>query len=157
MQRREFIGGILWPTLFGRLGFAEGTDKTLLALAQVVIPDRDSEVWKSGEVALAMVDEFENLRSAERDLIATTLKSLNEAANSQGSTDFQALSLRARTKLVKKQIELSAEVKQGFTMVRAAALKFFYGSSVGHKRTGYRETNQFEGYPEHVQTAETWE
>jgi hypothetical protein len=132
-------------------------EKTLLALAQVVIPDRDPKVWSSGNVAVALVDEFENLNRIQKDLIARTLKALNDAARSQESKDFHELSLHLRTTLVKQQIEFSEEVRQGFRTVRSAALNCFYGSSIGYQRTGYLETNQFEGYPEHVPSSETWE
>jgi hypothetical protein len=157
MQRREFIGGILWSGLFARLGFAEGLDKTLLALAQVIVPDRDPAVWVSSDVAEALFGGIERLGSNGKDQIAATLKSLNEAATRQEGEEFHELSLQLRTTLVRKEIELSEEVRQGFTAIRAAALKCFYSSHIGHQRTGYRETSQFEGYPEYVQMAATWE
>jgi hypothetical protein len=157
MQRREFIGGILWTTLFARLGFAEGLDKTLLALAQVIIPDREPAVWISSDVAEALVGEIEKLESPRKDQIAATLTTLNEAARRKERQDFHELSLQLRTALVKEQTDLSEEVTLGFAAVRAASIKCFYSSSIGHQRTGYRETDQFKGYPEYCQTAETWE
>jgi hypothetical protein len=157
MQRREFIGGILWSTLFARLGFAQGLDKTLLSLAQVIIPDRKPEVWVSSDVATALAEEIERLPDPQKAQIITTLNSLDSVASSQKGKNFHKLSLHLRTSLVKEQIKNSDELKQGFTTVRAAAIKCFYGSSLGHQRTGYRKTNQFEGYPEHQQGAETWE
>ena len=157
MQRREFIDGIIGTALFARLGFAEGQDKTLLALAQVIIPDREPAVWKTGDVAVALIGEIEKLKPPRRKQIAAALKALNEAANVQKGEDFHKLSPQVRTALVKKQTDLSDEVRQGFTTIRVAALKCFYGSDIGRRRTGYHETNQFEGYPEHVRSAETWE
>lgn len=157
MQRREFIGGILGTTLFSRLGFAKGLDETLLALAQVIIPDRDPTVWVSSDVAAALVEEIEKLEGAQRAQIETTLRTLNMIATRQEGEDFHELSLQLRTTLVKEQIDLSEEVKQGFTTIRTAALKCFYSSGIGHQRAGFRETNQFKGYPESVQKAETWE
>jgi len=157
MQRREFIGGILWSTLFARLGFAEGLDKTLLALAEVIIPDREPAVWISSGVAEALVGEIEKLEAPRKDQMAATLTTLNEAATRKEGRDFHELSLQFRTGLVKEQTDLSEEVRQGFMTIRAAAIKCFYSSSIGHQRTGFRETSQFKGYPECVETAETWE
>lgn len=157
MQRREFIGGILWSSLCARLGFAEGLDKTLLALAHAIVPDRDPAVWVSSPVAEDLAGEMEKLGSPERSQIATTLKSLNGTAVRQEGKDFHELPLQLRTTLVKREIERSEEVRQGFTFIRAAALRCFYSSDLGFQRTGYRETSQFEGYPEYVQMAETWE
>jgi len=157
MRRREFIVSILWTKTFVRLGFAEGLDQTLLALAQVIIPDRDPTVWVSGDVAAALAGEIESLDDSGRRQIVAALKSLDAAAVDQEGEQFHELTLQLRTALVKKQIELSEEVKQGFTAIRAAAIECFYSSSIGHQRTGYRETSQFRGYPEYVQTAKTWE
>ena len=157
MQRREFIGSVLWTTLFARIGFAQGLEKTLLALARVVIPDRDPAVWNSGEVALAMTQVIESLSGSRKDQVAATLTFLNDASKSQMEEDFCRLSLQDRTRLVKEAVESSEEVNKGFETVRAAALRCFYSSSVGRQRTGYRQTNQFEGYPEHVRAAEIWE
>jgi hypothetical protein len=104
-----------------------------------------------------MIKEIESLNRPQRDQVAVILESLNEASTREEGKDFHELARHFRIELVKKQIELSEDVKQGFTTVRAAALKCFYGSSIGRQRTGYRETSQFSGYPEHVRQAEVWE
>lgn len=157
MQRREFIGGVLCAALFTRLGFAEGLEKTLLSLAHVIIPDREPAVWISSDVAAALVEEIENLGNSEREQVAFTLESLNSAAIRQEGNDFHELSLQLRTSLVNEQLTVSESMKQGFTTFRAKVLKCFYSSDTGHHRTGYRETSQFEGYPEYLQMAETWD
>jgi len=160
MQRREFIGGALWAAVAARAAAGAGpepSDQTLLVLAQVVVPDRDPAVWRGGEVAERLPEVLSELGSKQKSSVAEAASALDAAAVRSAGRKFAALSLQERTALVKELLAGGGEFGAGFSVVRTAAVNAFYASRTGRQRTGYYDTTQFVGYPEHVRLAETWE
>ena len=160
IRRREFIAGAGWAALPTRalMSSAPGSpDRTLLALAEVIIPDRDAQVWLKGSVADSFLHRLEGLDQTRKAQVEKAVKTLEAAAIQSSSKQFSALGLQDRTSLVKKQLGAGKEFSVGFSLLRTAAMNAFYASETGQRRTGYHDTTQFVGYPEYVQLSETWE
>ena len=160
IRRREFIAGTAWATFQTRAlrSSAPGSpDRTLLALAEVIIPDRDAQVWLKGSVADSFLHRLEALDQTRKAQIEKAAKTVEAAAIQSTSKQFSALRLQDRTSLVKKQLGAGNEFGVGFSLLRTAAMNAFYANDTGQRRTGYRDTTQFVGYPEYVQLSESWE
>ena len=161
MLRREFIGGIFWQATTARMVFANSSDipnSTLLNLAELIIPDRNPSVWLPGhQVAKSFFAEFKGLGENPKGEILTSIGILDASAIRQAGKKFVELPPQIRVSLVTNLLSTDGKFKAGFISIRVIALKAFYTSSVGHHRTGYYNTTQFTGYPEHVRLAEIWE
>jgi len=160
IRRREFIAGAAWATFPARAlrSSAPGSpDRTLLALAEVIIPDREAQVWLKGSVADSFLHRLEALDQTRKAQIEKAAETVEAAALQSTSKQFPALGLQDRTSLVKKQLGAGREFGAGFSLLRTAAMKAFYTSETGQRRTGYHDTTQFVGYPEYVQLSESWE
>lgn len=160
LLRRTFIGGGFWAALsFGRgirASQASGND-TLLSLAGTIVPDSDSEVWRSGPVASSFLARLNAVAPAAKAQVKKLTAELDTLAHRHKDMPFADLALGERTKLVKEHLSPQSEFGAPLYTVRSAAVSAFYSSEIGYLRTGYRETTQFVGYPEYVRSAETWE
>jgi len=160
MRRREFISGALGAGIAVRklsaqpLGLPDGM---ILALAEVIVPDRDRNTWKSGSVADAFVRLIRELDPVDSSRVETSTRTAAESADREWGTALEQLAVDARLSLVRQLLETNGEFKAGFILLRGAALKAFYSSSLGWERAGFHETTQFIGYPEYLESAETWE
>jgi hypothetical protein len=160
MLRREFIGGSIWAAVTARVALRAGPgsrEATLLALAEVIVPDRDTAVWSSGEVADSFLATVGAMKGTPRTQVEKVASGLDAASTQAVGRKFATLSLQDRTSLVKGKLGAAGDFGAGFSVVRTASVDAFYSSAVGRKRTGYDDTTQFVGYPEYVRLAETWE
>ena len=162
MRRRVFLSacGVAligsWPQSSAAAG--EESFQILLALAGVVVPDKDPAAWRSGPAADELCSRWQQLEASRRKGIETALKMLeSEAGKSGGGNTFISLDRKQRTALVRRLLDRSKGFTSSFSQLRPLIVRSFYSSRTGFERTGYRRTTQFIGYPEYAQTAEKWE
>ena len=157
MRRRVFLSacGVAligsWPQSTAAAG--EAGSQALLALAEVVVPDKDPAAWRSGPAAVELCSRWRGLEDSRRRGIETALKMLDSEAGSS----FISLDTKQRTALVRRLIDRSADFASNFSQLRPLIVRSFYSSRTGFERTGYSRTTQFIGYPEYTQTAENLE
>jgi len=162
MRRRVFLSACAvaligaWPKSSAAAG--EESFQILLALAGVVVPDKDPAAWRSGPAADELFSRWRNLEDSRRRGIETALKMLDsEAGKSGDGNTFISLHRKQRAALVSRLLDRSKGFASSFSRLRPLIVRSFYSSRTGFERTGYRRTTQFIGYPEYVQTAENWE
>lgn len=160
IRRREFIAGAAWAAFSIRALMSsapDSPDRTLLALAEVIIPDRDDQVWLKGSVADSFLRGLEALDQSKKAQVEEIAKVVEATAIQSTSKQFSTLGLQDRTSLVQKQLGAGEGFGVGFSLLRTEAMNAFYPSETGRRRTGYHDTTQFVGYPEYVQLSESWE
>ena len=160
IRRREFIANAAWATFStsALIGSApDSPDRTLLALAEVIVPDKDGQVWLTGSVADSFRRRLEVLDQNKKAQVEKLVRTIEAAAIQAKNRQFSVLRLEDRTMLVKMQLGVGEEFGSGFSLLRRAAMDAFYSSEIGQRRTGYHDTTQCVGYPEHVQRSEFWE
>jgi hypothetical protein len=160
IRRREFIASTAWAgfSVSALAGSAEDSpDRTLLALAEVIVPDRDGQIWLRGSVADSFLRRLETLDETGKAQVEKAVRTVEAAAIHAKNKQFSALRLQDRTMLVRTQLGVGEEFGSGFSLIHRAAMNAFYTSETGQRRTGYHDTTQFVGYPEYVQLSESWE
>ena len=162
MRRRVFIsacGVALIGSLQGKSSRADMDElQILLALAEVVVPDKDPATWQSSTAADELVSRWRSLEDSRRNELKTALQMLeSEAGNSFDGKKFISLNKKQRIALVRRLLDRSEDFASNFSTLRPLIVRSFYSSKLGFERTGYRSTTQFIGYPEHVELAEIWE
>jgi hypothetical protein len=160
IRRREFIVSTAWSGLSASalVGSAKDSpDRTVLALAEVIVPDRDPQIWLRGSVADSFLRRLETLDRAGKAQVEKAARTVEAAAIQSTKRRFSSLDLQGRTSLVGKQLGAGKEFRVGFSLLRTAAMTTFYASETGRRRTGYHDTTQFVGYPEYVELSESWE
>jgi hypothetical protein len=162
MRRRVFLSACA-VALIGSLPekpvAADRDDlQILLAVAEVVVPDKDPATWQSGPAVDELVSSWRLFEESRRNELITALEMLeNESGKSGGGGKFASLDKEPRTALVRRLLEESEDFASNFSTLRPLIVRSFYNSKLGFERTGYRSTTQFIGYPEHVESAEIWE
>jgi len=162
MRRRVFLSACavaLTGSLPGKSA-ADGVDdlQLLLAVAGVVVPDKDPATWRSGPVVDELLSRWELLEDSRRNELMNTLRLLeSESGRSGEGGKFVSLDKERRTALVRRLLKESEEFSSNFSALRSLIVRSFYSSKPGFERTGYRSTTQFIGYPEYVESAGIWE
>jgi hypothetical protein len=160
IRRREFIAGAAWAAVTGhaRLGAApKSLGTTLLALAEVIVPDQDSTIWLKGNVTDTFLNGLESLDQSQKAELEKAVRTIEAEADRATGKSFSALNLQERTSIIKQKLAAGNGFRSGFWIVRTVAMRAFYASRTGRRRTGYHDTTQFDGYPQYVRAAETWE
>jgi hypothetical protein len=162
MRRRVFLSACtvaLIGSLPGKPAAADRDDlKILLAVAEVIVPDKDPATWQSGSAVDELVSRWQVLEDSRRNGLLNALEMLeSESGKSGGGGKFASLDKESRTALVRRLLEKSEDFASNFSILRPLIVRSFYSSKLGFERTGYRSTTQFIGYPEHVESAEIWE
>ena len=162
MRRRVFIsacGVALIGSLPGNSAKADMDDlQILLALAEVVVPDKDPATWQNSAAADELASRWRSLEDSRRNELKTALRMLGSEAGKFGEgKEFVSLDKKQRTALVRGLLDRSEDFASNFWQLRPLIVSSFYSSKLGFERTGYRSTTQFVGYPEHVELAEIWE
>ena len=162
MRRRVFLSACA-VAMIGSLPGESAAGKVddlqiLLAVAEVVVPDRDPATWQSGPAVDGLVSRWRLLEDSRRNELINALEMLeSESGRSGGGGKFASLDKEPRVALVRRLLEKSEDFASNFSILRPLIVRSFYSSKLGFERTGYRNTTQFIGYPEHVKSAEIWE
>ena len=162
MRRRIFLsacGVALIGSLPGKSAVAQEDDlQILLALAEVVVPDKNPATWQSSAAADELLSRWRLLEDSRRNELRTALRMLeSEAGKSFKGKKVLSLNKKQRTALVSRLLDQSKDFASNFSQLRPLIVRFFYSSKLGFERTGYSRTTQFIGYPEHVELSEIWE
>ena len=161
MRRRVFFSACtvaLIGSLPGKPAAAEVDGlKILLAVAEVIVPDKNPATWQSGPAVDELVRRWRLLEDSRRSELLSALEMLESESGKSGGGEFASLDKRPRTALVRRLLEKSEDFASSFSTLRPLIVRSFYSSRLGFERTGYRSTTQFIGYPEYVESAEIWE
>ena len=153
MRRRTFVGtAAAAAVLAGLPSSAFADDKSgsnLRALAETVIPDIQSGAWSNGPCRLELEKRWRGLDSKDAGEWLAALGSLDGASWTKFRNEFSILSLEQRTEVVAGLLGNDKKFKDIFwRRIRPFFIYIYFESDTGMKRTGYRDTTQFEGYPD---------
>ncbi len=161
MRRRSFIRAAVAVAAVGTLpGAGRAAQKSqaglsLLALAETVAPDGDRSTWHDSPVAEKLLASFAALEENVRERYRAALDSLDSAA--RGGLRFLELGPGERATVLRELEQQDNTFRANFGELRSLILSTYFSSENGLRFAGYRDTNQFTGYPEYLRLSVSWE